>query len=202
MFSAKQIVYTWTLKICGNRLNAEFRIFFPVQCFFNWSQIKREKPGDKAGKHPQFLRYWRMRTETLVSEMTSGSWFFQKDCTLQMLVVQSFESLLKFPCYSQRYFSLLGWQLCANLNLNMLITFKTLQQQTFKLEIDDTATLGTKINKSEGSFDLHLYSLWIRVSSLSFNHQILHRATKEHRLSFISCNVFVCVCKIMRGFFT
>ena len=142
-----------------------------------------------------------MRAEILVSEMAAGSWFFQKDCTLQVLVVQSFESLLKFLCYSQRYFSLLGWQLCANLNLNMLITFKTLQQQTFKLEIDDTATLGTKINKSEGSFDLHLYSLWIRVSSLSFNHQILHRATKEHRLSFISCNVFVCVCKIMRGFF-
>ena len=158
--------------------------------------MKREKPGGGAGKHPQ------MQTEILVSEMAAGSWFFQKDCTLQVLVVQSFESLLKFLCYSQRYFSLLGWQLCANLNLNMLITFKTLQQQTFKLEIDDTATLGTKINKSEGSFDLHLYSLWIRVSSLSFNHQILHRATKEHRLSFISCNVFVCVCKIMRGFFT
>ena len=121
-----------------------------MQCFFNWSQIKREKPGDKAGKHPQFLRYWRMRTETLVSEMTSGSWFFQKDCTLQMLVVQSFESLLKFPCYSQRYFSLLGWQLCANLNLNMLITFKTLQQQTFKLEIDDTATVGTKLTNLKG----------------------------------------------------
>lgn len=130
-------------------------------------------------------RYWRMRTEILVSEMTSGSWFFQKDCTLQMLVVQSFESLLKFPCYSQRYFFLLGWQLCANLNLNMLITFKTLQQQTFKLEIDDTATVGTKINKSEGSFDLHLYSLLMRVTSWSFNPQILHRATKDHRLSFI-----------------
>ena len=76
----------------------------------------------------------------------------------------------------------------------MIITFKTLQQQTFKLEIDDTATVGTKLTnlKSLSICNCILYGSELRHDLLTIKFSIV----LPRNIDFLSYRVtflYVCV---------